>query len=110
MTLLDCVGLGINGIIGTGIFLLPAKVFSAAGLCFVDSHGLAGPPPPRVSTFGALKVGGLAARFACTGFEYVPVPAGETDNPRRNVPLALFGALFGSIMLYVLVQIVFMGT
>src|SRR5260370_22999200 len=31
MTLLDCVGLGINGIIGTGIFLLPAKVFAASG-------------------------------------------------------------------------------
>src|SRR5256714_3207692 len=31
MTLVDCVGLGINGIIGTGIFLLPAKVFGAAG-------------------------------------------------------------------------------
>src|SRR5439155_3206893 len=31
MTLLDCVGLGINGIIGTGIFLLPAKVFQKAG-------------------------------------------------------------------------------
>ena len=31
MTLLDCVGLGINGIIGTGIFLLPAKVFRNAG-------------------------------------------------------------------------------
>ena len=31
MTLLDCVGLGINGIIGTGIFLLPAKVFGHAG-------------------------------------------------------------------------------
>src|SRR2546428_7730095 len=31
MTLLDCVGLGINGIIGTGIFLLPARVFRNAG-------------------------------------------------------------------------------
>src|SRR3989442_3995751 len=31
MTLLDCVGIGINGIIGTGIFLLPARVFRDAG-------------------------------------------------------------------------------
>ena len=31
MTLVDCVGLGINGIIGTGIFLLPAKVYRHAG-------------------------------------------------------------------------------
>ena len=239
MTLLDCVGLGINGIIGTGIFLLPARVFGAAGgmswlawvaigsvcllvgLCFCEASGRAdrnggpylyardafgrwvgvgvgwmalaanvfaygavargfgrnlsfllpalsqtGPqialalavigalawlnyrgikpgalasdlfsgaklipilafvgiglffvnwsrldvPPPVTPKFEAIKVGGFAALFACTGFEYVPVTAGETDNPRRNVPLALFFALAGSILLYVLVQLVFLGT
>ncbi|HUJ27819.1 MAG TPA: APC family permease [Myxococcales bacterium] len=239
MTLLDCVGLGINGIIGTGIFLLPARVFGAAGglswaawvaiggvcllvgLCFCEASGRAdknggpylyardafgrwvgvgvgwmalaanvfaygavargfgrnlsflvpvlaetGPqiamalaligalawlnfrgikpgalasdlfsgaklvpilafvgiglffvnwgrldvPPPVTPKFEAIKVGGFAALFACTGFEYVPVTAGETDNPKRNVPLALFFALAGSILLYVLVQLVFLGT
>ncbi|MGZ6143227.1 MAG: APC family permease, partial [Myxococcales bacterium] len=94
----------------SGAKLIPILLFVAAGLFFVDWHRLAIPPPHGESTLGALKVGGLAALFACTGFEYVPVPAGETDNPRRNVPLALFGALFGSILLYVLVQIVFIGT
>src|SRR5205823_3147242 len=54
--------------------------------------------------------GGFAALFACTGFEYVPVAAGETDSPQKNVPLALFFALLGSVLLYVLVQVVFMGT
>ena len=31
LTLGDCVGIGINGIIGSGIFLLPARVFAASG-------------------------------------------------------------------------------
>src|SRR5712672_2654527 len=31
LTLLDCLGIGVNGIIGSGIFLLPARVFAAAG-------------------------------------------------------------------------------
>ena len=29
LTLTDCVGIGINGIIGSGIFLLPARVYAA---------------------------------------------------------------------------------
>ena len=31
LTLLDCVGIGVNGIIGMGIFLLPAAVYRHAG-------------------------------------------------------------------------------
>jgi basic amino acid/polyamine antiporter, APA family len=94
----------------SGAKLVPILLFVAAGLYFVDWHRLDIPPPAGASHLEALKLGGFAALFACTGFEYVPVAAGETDNPRRNVPLALFFALFGSILLYVLVQLVFLGT
>jgi amino acid transporter len=94
----------------SGAKLIPIALFVGVGLFFVDWHRLAIPPPQGTSTLSALKLGGFAALFACTGFEYVPVPAGETANPRRNVPLALFGALLGSILLYALVQIVFIGT
>src|SRR5207302_7722832 len=31
LTLVDCIGIGVNGIIGSGIFLLPARVYRAAG-------------------------------------------------------------------------------
>jgi amino acid transporter len=94
----------------SGAKLIPILLFVAAGLFFVDWSRLAIPPPQGESSLAALKAGGFAALFACTGFEYIPVPAGETDNPRRNVPLALIGALTGSILLYALVQIVFIGT
>jgi len=94
----------------SGAKLIPILLFVGLGLFFVDWHRLALPPPAGESTVEALKLGGFAALFACTGFEYVPVAAGETENPRRNVPLALFFALFGSVVLYALVQIVFIGT
>jgi len=94
----------------SGAKLLPLLGFVAVGLFFVEPHRLAVPPPNGESTWTALRLGGLAGLFACTGFEYVPVPAGETDNPRRNVPLALLGALLGAMLLYALVEIVFMGT
>ena len=94
----------------SGAKLVPLLLFIGAGLFFVDWSRIGASPPAGQSQWGALKLGGLAALFACTGFEYVPVPAGETDNPRRNVPLALMGSLFGATLLYALVQVVFVGT
>jgi hypothetical protein len=48
--------------------------------------------------------------FACTGFEYVPVPAGETVDPKRAIGLAMSVSVIGATLLYVLMQIVAMGT
>jgi amino acid transporter len=90
--------------------LIPIALFIGAGLFFVDWSRISTQVPAPETHLEALKVGGFAALFACTGFEYVPVAAGETDNPRRNIPLALAFALAGSILLYVLVQVVFVGT
>lgn len=87
----------------------PLLLFAAAGLFFVDPARLA-VPPPGGSTADALRLAGLAGLFACTGFEYVPVPAGETKNPQRAVPLALLGALLGATGLYAVVQVVLVGT
>jgi amino acid transporter len=90
--------------------LLPIFIFVAVGLFAVDFSKLSAPPPAGRSTLMALQLGGLAGLFACTGFEYVPVPAGETKDPQRAVPLALLGSLFGAMCLYALVQVVVVGT
>ncbi|MCA9667193.1 MAG: amino acid permease, partial [Myxococcales bacterium] len=50
------------------------------------------------------------AFFAYQGFEVVPVPAGESKDPTRNVPLAVVGSLLGATALYVIVQIVAVAT
>jgi amino acid transporter len=94
----------------SGAKLIPILLFVALGLFFVDWHRLALPPPAGETKLEALKLGGFAALFACTGFEYVPVTAGETENAKRNVPLALLFSLLFSVLLYVVVQVVFMGT
>ena len=52
----------------------------------------------------------MAGLFACTGFEFVPVPAGETANPSRAIPIALLGSLGACVLLYALVQVVTVGT
>jgi amino acid transporter len=91
--------------------LVPLLLFVGVGLFFVNWGKLSAPPPGgAVPAWEALRLGGLAGLFACTGFEYIPVPAGETANPRRAVPLALVGSLFGATLLYALVQVVVVGT
>jgi amino acid transporter len=48
--------------------------------------------------------------FACTGFEYVPVPAGETVGPQRAVGLAMVASVIGATVLYAVVQVIAIGT
>src|SRR6266404_5610500 len=109
MTLLDCVGLGINGIIGTGIFLLPAKVFRNAGglswaawlaiggvcllvgLCFCEAAGRAdrngGPYLYARDAFGrwvGVGVGWMA--LAANLFAYGAVARGFGRNLSFLVP------------------------
>jgi amino acid transporter len=75
--------------------------FLAAALFALDPSKLGGPLP-----LGAVGVGqGIyLALFPLQGFEVTPVAAGETANPRRNVPLGTMGALLFSTLLFVAVQ------
>lgn len=65
---------------------------------------------------GRLPVGAMGigqgiylALFPLQGFEVTPIPAGETQNPKRNVPLGTVGALLLSALLFVIVQAVLVG-
>ncbi|MCB9557707.1 MAG: amino acid permease [Deltaproteobacteria bacterium] len=50
------------------------------------------------------------AFFAFQGFEVVGVPASESRNPKRAVPIATIGAVSFATLLYVVVQLVAVGT
>ena len=49
------------------------------------------------------------AYFAFQGFESVPVPAGETENPEKNIPLAIIISLSLAALLYMAVQATAVG-
>jgi len=49
------------------------------------------------------------ALFAAQGFEVVPVPAGETRNPRRDIPIGIVASLLAASALYLVVQVVLVG-
>jgi APA family basic amino acid/polyamine antiporter len=57
---------------------------------------------------GVLRAAGLVF-FAYLGFEALATAGRETRNPRRNVPLALFGTLAISLILYGLVAMAMTG-
>jgi amino acid transporter len=57
--------------------------------------------------FSAIAAGGIV--FSYLGFRQGVELAGETDNPRRNVPLAVIGAVAICGVIYVALQLAFLG-
>lgn len=49
------------------------------------------------------------ALFAAQGFEVVPVPAGETRKPQRDIPIGVVASMLAASLLYVAVQAVMVG-
>jgi len=92
------------------IKVLGLVAFVGVGLFFVKSANLHAAPAPAAGESPGLFAAAFAGLFACTGFEYVPVPAGETVDPKRAIGLAMSVSVIGATLLYVLVQVVAMGT
>lgn len=87
--------------------LLPLAIVIAVGLFFVDwSRLTAG---AGVSLQGLSK-SGLLLIFAFGGYEVIPVIAGETRNPRRDVPFALIMTIVIVTLITTLAQVVALGT
>jgi amino acid transporter len=87
--------------------LVPLLIFIVAGLFCVDWPRLRPGDPPTLAQFSA---SGLLLIYAFGGYEVVPVPAGETRDPRRDVPIALVLTVALVTLLLILAQIVTLGT
>jgi basic amino acid/polyamine antiporter, APA family len=87
--------------------LVPLVMLTVAGFIGYDSALVAQTTP---FDWSALPQAAFLAFFAYQGFEVVPVPAGESNNPRRNAPLAVIGSVVGATLLYIAVQIAAVGS
>ena len=87
--------------------LIPLLIFVAAGLFFLNPQALALTATP---TTGAFSQSVLLLVYAFTGFEMAAIPAGEIKDPRRHLPPALLIAIGVVAVVYVLVQLVCIGT
>ncbi|MCL2541615.1 MAG: APC family permease [Nocardioidaceae bacterium] len=71
-----------------------------------SSHGFK--PAGVHGIFSAIATGGIV--FSFLGFRQGIELAGETDNPRRNVPIAVVGSVIITGIIYVLLQVAFIGS
>jgi len=96
--------------------ILPLLALALVGLAYVRPEVLSGMfsaqsvPGEPVTYVHAISSSAFLAVFMISGFEYVPVPAGETTNAKRNVALALVGSLAGATLLYCILQLVALST
>jgi amino acid transporter len=87
--------------------LTPLLLFIVAGLFFLSPETFTAPAAPN---YGDFSTAALLLIFAFSGFEMAVVPAGETRDPRRHVAFALLTATGVVALLYVLIQVVCIGT
>lgn len=87
--------------------LLPLVVFVAVGIFFIDPANFTFDAVPE---YGAFSSAILLLIYAFVGFEAAVVMGGETKDPRRAMPFALITGLAIVAVLYILIQIVSIGT
>ena len=63
-----------------------------------------GGPAPVMPSLSGVESVALVAIYAFTAFETATVPAAETHDPKRVIPIALVGTVLAITVLYVLVQ------
>jgi APA family basic amino acid/polyamine antiporter len=87
--------------------LLPLLVFVALGLSHMDLARFSQAATPANSHFAQAV---LILGFAFVGWESAVVTAGETRDPQRDLPFALIAGLSAVAILYLLIQMVCIGT
>ena len=87
--------------------LLPLLLFITVGFFFIEPSQYAIQNAPDFSSFSSAV---LLLVFAFGGFEAVLVNSGEVKNPSANLPFALLLAALIIATIYMLVQVVSIGT
>jgi amino acid transporter len=110
LTLVNIIGVR-KAAITSNIFtigkLVPIILFIAVGLFFVRSQNYSFAIRP---SYGNFSQSVLLLIYAFTGFEMAAIPAGEVRDPRQNLPRAILLAIGVVALVYILIQVVCVGT
>jgi amino acid transporter len=85
------------------IIVLAVTSFHTSNFHAADGFAPAG----AEGVLAAVSTGGIV--FALLGFEQADQLAGESANPKRDIPRAVIGAIAIGSVIYILLQIVFLG-
>jgi amino acid transporter len=110
LALINVVGVRQSAIVSNAFAigkLVPILIFIAAGMFFLNPHSFSLGNTPTSADFSKSV---LLLVYAFTGFETATVPAGEMRDPQRNLPRALLIAIAIVAVVYILIQIVCVGT
>lgn len=95
---------GMGAILAISVFkFVPLLVFVLVGLSYVRPEMFAGAVVPPLGTLGEAA---LLVFYAFVGFEGALIPAGESKDPKRDVPHALLATALLGTLLYVGIQVV----
>src|ERR1700726_589795 len=87
--------------------LIPLVLFVLVGMFFVSPARLTLGTRPRLGLFSDAV---FILIYAFSGFEAVLVNSGEIRQPQRIIPVAMLSALSAVVVLFVLIQLVCVGT
>ena len=110
LTVINLVGVrqaAITGNLFTIGKLVPLLLFIAVGLFFLQPANYTFAARPQL---GAFSQSVLLLVYAFSGFEMAAIPAGEVRDPQRNLPRAILIALGVVAFVYILIQVVCVGT
>jgi basic amino acid/polyamine antiporter, APA family len=113
----NCAGVAFGGrvqtaltgakVLGIVIIIGGAYFFSADGTFSNVTSFNVNASSGRFSGITAFGAAVLSALWACDGWAFMPMVAGEIKNPARNVPRALFIGVLGVLGLYALVNLAY---
>jgi amino acid transporter len=85
------------------IFVLAVANFHSSNFTAADGFN----PYGAKGILTAVSTGGII--FALLGFEQADQLAGESSNPKRDIPRAVIGSVVIGIIIYIALQVVFIG-
>ncbi len=110
LTIVNFIGVK-TSVLLTNIFtvgkIVPLVIFATVGLFFISPANFNFAQTPDYTAFSSAT---LLLIYAFVGFEAAVIPAGEAKNPKKDMPFALLTALGIAAVLFILIQVVAVGT